>query len=79
MPNAVENLFKVNVVVEKVTLVLNALLNDDSAVEDLCYWTPLSSETSLLHGQQFLGLTFNPIWMMPNMTFLRLLIRLMLR
>ncbi|KAH3860652.1 hypothetical protein DPMN_023562 [Dreissena polymorpha] len=45
-------------VVEDVTLVLQVFRNYDTAVDDLFYCVPSSSESSLLFGQQFLGLTF---------------------
>ncbi|KAH3821412.1 hypothetical protein DPMN_123176 [Dreissena polymorpha] len=48
MPHAAESIFKINEVVEELTLVLEVFLNDDSAVEDLFYFAPPSSETNLL-------------------------------
>ncbi|KAH3880381.1 hypothetical protein DPMN_004295 [Dreissena polymorpha] len=61
MPPAVESFLKVNEVMKEPMLVLQVFLNDDSTVEDLFHCAPPSSESRLLIGQQFLGLTFQYI------------------
>ncbi|KAH3897920.1 hypothetical protein DPMN_022116 [Dreissena polymorpha] len=61
MPHAVESFLIFNEVGEELTLVLQVFLNDDSAVEDLFHCAPPSSESSLVFGQQFIGLTFESI------------------
>ncbi|KAH3721467.1 hypothetical protein DPMN_064394 [Dreissena polymorpha] len=62
--------FKVNEVVEELTLVLHVILNDDSAAEDLFHCVPFNSESSLLFGQQFLGFFFKRLRMMHTKTLL---------
>ncbi|KAH3811376.1 hypothetical protein DPMN_139787 [Dreissena polymorpha] len=60
VPNAVKS-HKVDNVVEEVTLVLQVLLNYDSAVEDLLHCASPSSKSTLRFDHQFLGLTFQSI------------------
>ena len=61
MTHTVESFLKVNKVVEVVTFVYKMFFKDFSAVEDQIQCAPPSSESSLLLGQQFLGLTFQSI------------------
>ena len=61
MPHTVESFLKVNEVVDELTLVLQVLLNDDSAVEDLFHCASPSSKSCLLFDQLFLGLTLQLI------------------
>ncbi|KAH3860184.1 hypothetical protein DPMN_023076 [Dreissena polymorpha] len=61
MPNAIESFLRVHEVVEELTFVLRVFLDFDSAVDDLFHFAPLSCQSSLLFGKQFMCLTFQSI------------------
>ncbi|KAH3710382.1 hypothetical protein DPMN_069860 [Dreissena polymorpha] len=58
MPSGVEIFFKVDEIVEQLTLVLQVFINDASAVKDQFHYAPPSSESSPLFCHQIFGLTF---------------------
>ncbi|KAH3804363.1 hypothetical protein DPMN_132647 [Dreissena polymorpha] len=61
IPHAVASFLQVDEGVEELSLVSQEFLNYDTAVADLFQCAPPSSESSLLFGQRFLGLTFQSI------------------